>query len=272
MPESLLSALQDPGNLTVVFQPIFELVDRPDPIHALEATVRGPRGTHFESEDLLLDYVRRKKAESIIDRECVSLVCAAAQTLPTNIRIHINVHLATLTQNPGFVGYFEHRIKDSGLDITHFTVELTDGELDSAAGACADGADAFRRLGVRIGLNNVGMANSAWRLLIERPVDYWKLAPYLAQATSIDTKRRAAVESLLALARKLGAAVVSEAVTTEDNLAALALMGIELVQTDLLCRPISAEHLMRSGVLGSAAPDQAARTTAPGNGKPGAVS
>lgn len=250
MKESLLSALQDPGNLTVVFQPIFELVDRPNPIHALEATIRGPQGTHFESQSLLLEYVRRKKAESIIDRECIRAVCSAVKLLPSDIRIHVNVHLATLEQNPGFVNYFELQARNNALPLQRFTVEFVDGPSWEHPGAFAVGVDAFRKLGVRIGLNNVGLGNAAWRLMVERSLDYWKLSSYLAQEVIGDFKRRAAVESLLGLAKSLGSSVVSDGVRSEENLATLAMMGVQLVETDLLCRPISAEALLRSGVLG----------------------
>ena len=249
MKESLLSTLQDQGSLRVVFQPIFELVDRPNPIHALEASLRGPQGTHFENEALLLDYARRKKAEAVIDRECIRAVCVAAQQLPSDIRIHLKVHIVTLTQNPGFVGFFELQAKNHDLAPERFTVELTEGDSHELAGTFVVAVDAFRRIGVRLGLNNVGVGNSAWRLLVERSIEYWKLASYLAQQVNDDFKRRAVVDSLLTLAKSLGSSVISEGVSTEENLATLALMGIQLVQTNMLCRPIPVETVLRSGVL-----------------------
>jgi len=249
MKESLLSMLQDPGNLNVVFQPIFELVDRPNRIHALEASLRGPLGTHFESEALLLEYVRRKNAEAVIDRECVRAVFAAAQQLPADVRIHIKVHIATLMQNPGFVGFFEMQAKNYCLATERFTVELIEGDTPDVAGTFVVAVDAFRKAGTRIGLNNVGAVNSACRLLVERTIDYWKLAPYLAQQVKDDFRRRAMVDSILTLSKSLGSSVVSDGVSTEESLATLALMGVQLVQTNMLCRPIPVETLLRSGVL-----------------------
>jgi len=246
---SLLSALQEPGNISIAFQPIFELVDRPNPIHALTASMRGPQGTHFENSNLLLEYIRRKKAEPIIDRDVVSAVCQAADNFPRNTRIHVPVHTATLAQNPGFVNYLELQARNHGLNLDRFTVEIVESHGQSTAHPITASVDALRRLGARIGLSNLGLGNCAWQMLIERSPEYWKLAPYLVQGIAEDFKKRSAVEAILAVAKRFGSLVVATGVTSAEDLAALAMLGVQLVEADFLCQAISVEALLRSGVL-----------------------
>jgi len=249
MNQSLLATLQEPGSLRAVFQPVFELVDRPIPIHALEASLRGPAGTHFESRTMLLEYVSRKKAEALIDRDCVSLVCAAVQALPKDVRIQIPVHTSTLIQNPGFVGHLELQAKNQGLALDRFTIELLESESVRDEPLAGNVMDSLRQLGVRIALSGFGLGSSAWRMLVERSPDYWKLASFLADGVNQDFKKRAAVESILSLAKRLGCSVVAAGIESEEDLATLAMLGVQLVQADFLCRAISVETLLRSGVL-----------------------
>jgi len=246
---SLLSALQEPGNIRIAFQPVFELVDRPNPIHALDASIRGPEGTHFENSDMLLEYVRRKKAEPLIDRDVTSAVCQAAETLPRNVRIHLPVHTATLVQNPGFVSHLELQAKNHDLGLERFTVELIESPAHGAALSITTSVDAVRRLGVRIGLRDVGLGNSVWQMLIERSPEYWKLAPYLVQGISEDFKKRSVVEAMLEVAKRFGSMVVATGVTSAEDLATLAMLGVQLVEADFLCQAISVDALLRSGVL-----------------------
>jgi len=104
MPETLLDRLLLPGAFRVVFQPILSYDQRGWQIHALEALVRGPRGTHMEYPEVLFEYVRRKSAEAVVDRHCVAEVMKAARPLGSQITLSINVHAATLEQDALVIG------------------------------------------------------------------------------------------------------------------------------------------------------------------------
>src|SRR5689334_781625 len=93
---TILDRLLEPGALTVVFQPIFECRDNTRLLHALECLVRGPKGTNMEDPDVLLEYVRRKREESLLDRVCIATALATAEELPVAPRLSLNVHAPTL--------------------------------------------------------------------------------------------------------------------------------------------------------------------------------
>jgi len=252
MKSSLLAALREPGNISVAFQPIFELTDRPNPIHALDASLRGPQGTHFENSSMLLEYVRRKKAEPLIDRDIVSAVCRAGELLPGNARIQIPVHTATLVQNPGFIDHLELQAKNHGLELDRITIELVESQ-SNADDSIATTIDALRRLGTRIGLSGLGLGNSAWKLLIERAPEYWKLDPYLVQGVTQDIKKRSVVEAMLDVAKRFGSLVITTGITSAEDLATVAMLGVQLVEADFLCQAVSVDALLRAGVLSDSA-------------------
>ena len=68
MRKTLLDTILDPHKLSVRFQPIFHIGDSGHRVHSVEALIRGPRGTLFESALILFDYVRRKRAERAVDQ------------------------------------------------------------------------------------------------------------------------------------------------------------------------------------------------------------
>ena len=77
MKTTLLATLLDPHHLSVRFQPIFHVHGESKQLHCLEALIRGPRRTNFERADVLFDYVRRKRAEALVDQSCVVAICDA---------------------------------------------------------------------------------------------------------------------------------------------------------------------------------------------------
>jgi len=99
----------------------------------------------------------------------------------------------------------------------------------------------------------VGLGNSVWQMLIERSPEYWKLAPYLVQGISEDFKKRSVVETMLEVAKRFGSLVVATGVTSAEDLATLAMLGVQLVEADFLCQAISVDALLRSGVLSDCA-------------------
>ena len=61
---TLLDILLEPGRLSVVFQPMFEVSTAIPQLFALECLTRGPRGTNAERPEVLFEYVRNKRAET----------------------------------------------------------------------------------------------------------------------------------------------------------------------------------------------------------------
>src|SRR6188474_2514435 len=91
-----LDAILQPGGITSVFQPICAVDDGHWSISSFECLSRGPKGTNFESANVLFDYVRLKREEALVDRVCITTALAAARSLPPETHLGINVHASTL--------------------------------------------------------------------------------------------------------------------------------------------------------------------------------
>jgi len=249
MKTTLLATLLDPHHLSVRFQPIFHVHGESKQLHCLEALIRGPRRTNFERADVLFDYVRRKRAEALVDQSCVVAICDAVMNLPPEIRVNVNVHAATLGHKPGFVEFFHSQAKRRALALDRFTIEIVEHAPTCNIPGLLDGITALRDLGVRIALDDVGLGQSNYRMMLDCHPEYFKLDAYFVRGLTGDPKRRAVVESVATLAKALGSSVVAEGVELNQDLALLGRMGIELVQANLLCPALPLEDLVAEALV-----------------------
>ena len=60
---SALNTILQPGGITPLYQPIVHVSNGHTQIRGVECLSRGPKGTNFESAQVLFDYVRLKREE-----------------------------------------------------------------------------------------------------------------------------------------------------------------------------------------------------------------
>jgi EAL domain-containing protein (putative c-di-GMP-specific phosphodiesterase class I) len=250
MRKSLLETILDPDQLSVRFQPIFRIGDGENQVHSVEALIRGPKGTHFESAQMLFDYVHRKREEKAVDHSCLAAICAEATKLPRDMRINVNVHAATLGQQPGFLESFRRRLYQHSLSLDRFTIEIVEYAPNCDIPELLDTIASLRSAGVRIALDDVGLGQSNYRMMLDCYPEYFKLDSYFVRGLQNDSKRRAVVESVVAFGRALHSAVVAEGVESSEDIALLSDLGVEFVQCNLLCPALSLAELQASGIIG----------------------
>jgi EAL domain-containing protein (putative c-di-GMP-specific phosphodiesterase class I) len=254
MSKSLLETIVDPQQLSVRFQPIFRIGNGNNRIDSVEALIRGPRGTLFESAQVLFDYVRRKKAENAVDHSCLAAICAQAVNLPPELRINVNVHAATLGQHAGFADLLRRHARKHSLALDRFTVEIVEHAPTCDIPELSRNISALRHAGVRIALDDVGLGQSNYRMMLDCHPEYFKLDAYFVRGLRDDAKRRAVVESVVTFGRALQSSVVAEAAETKEDIAILAKMGVEFVQCNLLCPALPLDELLASGVIPDCSP------------------
>jgi EAL domain-containing protein (putative c-di-GMP-specific phosphodiesterase class I) len=264
MRKSLLETILDPDQLSVRFQPIFRIGDGENHLHSVEALIRGPRGTHFESAQMLFDYVHRKREEKAVDHSCLSAICAESTKLPRDLRINVNVHAATLGQQPGFLDCFRRKLHKHSLALERFTVEIVEYAPNCDIPELLDTIATLRNAGVRIALDDVGLGQSNYRMMLDCYPEYFKLDSYFVRGLRNDSKRRAVVESVAAFGRALHSSIVAEGVESTEDIALLAELGVEFVQCNLLCPALSLSELQASGIIGGKAAPVNGRSMAAG--------
>ncbi|HTQ44303.1 MAG TPA: EAL domain-containing protein [Polyangiaceae bacterium] len=234
---SLLERILEPNGLTIVFQPLYQLNAEGWRLHAVEALSRGPAGTNFESAPVLFEYVRRKREESLVDRECVTRALKAARELRGEPRVSVNVHASTLGRDQGFVTFMQDAISGAGIAADRLVVEIVEHSPFWDGRSFTRALDGLREMGVAIALDDVGLGNSNYRMVLECRPDYFKVDRYLVFGSAGDFYRRALLRSITDLAASFGAFAVAEGVDAHDDLDAVLAEGYRLVQGFLLAAP-----------------------------------
>lgn len=242
----LLERILEPNGLSIVFQPIYQLQAEGWKLHAFEALTRGPHGTNMENAGVLFEYVRRKREESLLDRECIARALRSSRELRGDPRIAINVHASTLGRDQGFVAFVQDTLDAVGMAAARLTVEIVEHSPFWDGRSFTRALDGLRELGVSIALDDVGLGNSNYRMVLECRPDYFKVDRYLCYGCANDFYRRALLRSISDLAGSFGAFAVAEGVDAHDDLDAVIGEGYRLVQGFLLAQPQSAATLRNS--------------------------
>jgi len=243
---AVLDAILAPGALQVAFQPIVEVQGRDRRIHGIECLIRGPRGSNLEPAPVLFEYVRRKREEIALDRVCVEAVLEAVRGLPRELPLSLNVHAATLERDPEFVVFLTDAVEARSIELSRLTVEVVEHAPLWSGPSFREALSALRDIGVAIALDDIGLGQSNYRMMIDCKPDYFKVDGYLVRGCRSDYYRMAVLESVASLARRFGARVVAEGVEEEEDLFALGMVGVDLFQGHVLCPPLTLHALKES--------------------------
>ncbi|MBN2371051.1 MAG: EAL domain-containing protein [Vicinamibacteria bacterium] len=237
---SLLDRILTPGELSVVFQPILEVRNGSRALHALECLIRGPRGTNLEPAEILLEYARRKREECRVDRACLSTAFMAASMLQPEARLCINVHASTLSLDAGLPRFIDETARTNRIDPSRLTVEIIEHLPACEEAVFLRALDSLREIGIKIALDDIGLGQSNYKMILDARPDYFKVDRYLVMGAYRDSRRQAILESIVRLAVRLDARVVAEGVEDALDLATVLSMGIDLIQGHLLseARPL----------------------------------
>lgn len=240
----LLEQILAPGGLSTVFQPIYRVRGGERSLHGVECLTRGPRDTNAERAAVLFEYVRRKREEIVVDRACILAAFCAAKRLGGEPRLSVNVHASTLARDPRFPLFFEEAARKHAIGLERITVEIVEHgpALDGLSFAAA--LKALRELKLRIALDDVGVGNSNLKMMLDCRPDYFKVDRYFVTHANDDGGKRATLEAVLHIARRLDAEVVAEGVEAQDELRAVTSIGIELIQGHLLCTALGMDQLL----------------------------
>ncbi len=249
----LLERLFQPGQLQTAFQPVFEVADGRRTPHFLECLTRGPAGTNLARAGVLFEYVRRKGKECAFDRVCVASVLEAAASLPGEPRLSLNVHASTLERDAGFPELLLRLAEEAGISPRRLVLEIVEHAPAWGGPRALKAIESLRRAGLALALDDIGLGQSNYRLILECHPDYFKIDAYLVQGCQHDPRRQAILDSLVRLADRFGSRVVAEGVESNAELLALRLLGVDLLQGYLLARPASAEEFKAAALGGRGA-------------------
>ncbi len=230
---ALIERILEPGALSVRFQPVYEMRGGAPRCHYTESLIRGPRGTTVEQPDILFEYVRKKNREAEVDRACVATILGVARDLSRRIDLGLNVHASTLAMDPEFVAFLADAAATNGIAVERLVIEIVEHAPPWDVAAFRNALAGLRSIGARIALDDVGLGQSNFMMILECRPEYFKIDRYFVRGAHADFYRQAVLTAVAQLARPFGARVVAEGVETELDLAAARAAGIDLVQGHL---------------------------------------
>jgi EAL domain-containing protein (putative c-di-GMP-specific phosphodiesterase class I) len=251
---SLWDRIVEPGGLSTVFQPIVSIDGKRRAPFAYEALTRGPKGTNVERSDVLFEYVRRKRRESEIDLLSMEAALREARHLPGVPTLSLNVHAATLERDGSLAGHLALLSAEHGIPLEQIIIEIVEHAPPWSGPQLLASLAELRALGVRIALDDVGLGQSNFRMILDCRPDLLKIDRHFVAGAHADPDRRAVVESIAGLAVRLGGQAVAEGIEDQRDLDAVIALGIDLVQGFLLCRPLSSSSLRDLGALEPVSP------------------
>ena len=237
---SALNTILQPGGITPLFQPIMQVTNGHAVLHGVECLSRGPRGTNLESAKVLFDYVRLKREESLVDRACITAALEESSALPPSVNLAVNVHASTLGRDLAFVPFLRATADRHHIAMSRLTVEIVEHAPPWDNTSFLSSLAAIRAAGARIAVDDVGLGQSNFKMLLDVEPDFLKLDRYFVDACSHDPKRQAVISAVNQLAREFGAQVIAEGVEDEESLATLRKHGISLMQGFYFARPMRA--------------------------------
>jgi EAL domain-containing protein (putative c-di-GMP-specific phosphodiesterase class I) len=237
--------LFEPGALRIRFQPIVS-TNPAGRFHAVECLTRGPRGTLFEAPSVLFDYARRKRAEVPVEREVIRLIFESVNELPKDVRISINIHASTLGRDDQFAADLARHAAQKAIDITRFIVEIVEHSPVWNQPAFLRSLIDLRALGVQIALDDVGLGNSNYRMILDSNPDYFKVDAYVCRGIDKDDRRRAVLRSIVQLAQAFGSSVVAEGIEELPEFTVVQDLGVGFVQGYLFHKPLGLRELQRA--------------------------
>lgn len=235
-----LDAILQPGGITSVFQPIYAVHDGHCLIASFECLSRGPKGTNFESANVLFDYVRLKREETLVDRVCIKTALAAARDLPPEAHLGINVHASTLGRDAGFIDFLRGAADANGIAFHRLTIEVVEHAPPWDGLTFLSMLERLRNHGARIALDDVGLGQSNFKMLLDVRPDFMKIDRYFIEHCATDANRQAVIEVVTRLAQRFDAQVVAEGVEDEATVKMLKLLDIQLMQGFFFSEPVEA--------------------------------
>lgn len=240
-----VDCLLQPGALTPVFQPIFALGAARPTIHHLECLARGPRGTHFHSAEVLFEYGRRAGETEALDRAAITAQLEAAGRAGFGCPLSLNVHATTIESAGDFAGFLSGLASRLELRVGRFMIEIVEHLSRAVSRTLVDRLGSLRELGVVIALDDFGLAQSGFRLILDCTPDFLKIDKYFVQGCHGDPRRQAILQSVVWLGRRLGARLIAEGVENEKDLEMVRGLGFGLAQGYFLSPPLAVEEMRK---------------------------
>jgi EAL domain-containing protein (putative c-di-GMP-specific phosphodiesterase class I) len=227
---ALRSVIDDPHPIELLFQPIIDL--RRGIVGGYETLARFP-GANALGPDRWFEAARRLGLSAKLESILIGKALDARDGLPAGGFLALNVRPEDLGSPE-----VQDTIAAAG-DLTNAIFELTDHTTMSNA-QINDSTEVIKERGGRIAIDDIGASYSGISRINRLRPDFLKIDHHLIAGIEDDPEKLELIESLVAVARRVGAVVIAEGVETLGELDAMLGLGLPLAQGFGLGRPAAA--------------------------------
>lgn len=186
-----------------------------------------------EETDLIIDV-----GVWVFNQACALLTRAEFAQRP--LRLSVNISPRHFRQ-PSFVSWIKDTLHATGANPNQLTLEITEGLLIDNLSDIIAKMNELAALGVRFSVDDFGTGYSSLTYLKRLPIHEIKIDKSFVQDAPTDGNDATLVDTILAVAERMGLDVVAEGVETSEQAAFLNARGKILHQGYLYCRPEPAE-------------------------------
>jgi len=228
--------------IDIHFQPILSV--RSGRIVAFEALARWPhpaRGMVSPAE-----FIPILEEIGLMDQFGASVIrraCAACASWPEGIRVSVNLSSSQFRAGTIERTIFE-ALRAADLSPERLDIEITESTLLDDRGDTRRTLQSLRARGIRVSLDDFGTGYSSLSNLMSFPLDLIKIDRSFTVGLGVQERAAILVESVAAMSRKLGMAVLIEGVETERQMRVIESMrSIAEVQGFLFSPPVPQESV-----------------------------
>ena len=233
----------DEGQLSVEYQPMFELSNRR--LRGFEALARWAHPTDGNINPSAFIPIAEETG-LIVRLSDFVMHCACRQLRewqrldPSLADLQVNVNVSgNDIAHRAFVARVSKALVESGLKPRHLTLELTENILAEQIEGARPLLDELRELGVGLAIDDFGTGYSSLSHLSELPIDTLKIDRSFVHRLRSGSKDAAVVQAVVVLGSSLGKSVVAEGIETPSQFDQLNSLGCEFGQGYHLSRPLT---------------------------------
>lgn len=177
--------------------------------------------------------------EQVMRKTCFQIKKWQAQGLPV-VPVAVNVSSVQFRQ-ANFLVTVRAALQDSGINLEHLELELTESLLLSNADVVLDVLGELKKMGLKLLIDDFGTGYSSLSYLKRLPVYKLKIDQSFVQGLPSDQDDVAIVVAIIGVATSMHMRVIAEGVETEEQLAFLRGCGCNEIQGYFYSKPLPLE-------------------------------
>lgn len=231
----LLDDLLRDKTFDIHFQPIVDIDRRT--ILGFEALTRGPANSSLHSPLVLFDVAARFGRLLELERLVIRRALQRFKELKLPGQIFLNLSVDSLLTAEARIDLISSDLAAFGMPPSRMVLELTETRVSLDPERLRSSADALRRLGFAIALDDLGEGFASLKRWLDLKPEFVKIDRHFIDGMAQDPLKQHFVRAIMDLASSAGCTVIAEGLEQAGDLNVLHRLGVKYCQGYLFARP-----------------------------------